>query len=186
MTRRDTGAGPARRQRAIRPPAVFVWLALTVFWMGVMFDKSAQPYEEQDMRPWLSARIDERHISSLLPHISFTYDGQFVTSAKPYDMAEFFVRKGGHISEYALLAWLWTRTLAAWERARGRASRRMRSVLLAVAIALLYAASDEWHQSFVPGRTGHAVDVLVDACGIALAAALEGVSHRWRRRKQKK
>jgi VanZ family protein len=186
MTRRDSSANSVRRMHAFRPPAAFVWLALTVFWMGFMFDKSAQPYAEQDMRPWLSARIGEQRISSLLPQISFTYDGQLITSAKPYDMAEFFVRKGGHVGEYALLAWLWTRTLSARARARTNAPRRVRSVLLAAAIALLYAASDEWHQSFVPGRTGHAVDVLVDGCGIVLAAALEGAAHRWRRLKQKK
>ena len=32
---------------------------------------------------------------------------------------------------------------------------------------VLYAASDEWHQSFVPGRHPQLTDVLIDACGAA-------------------
>jgi VanZ family protein len=40
------------------------------------------------------------------------------------------------------------------------------------AISLLYAISDEWHQSFVEGRKADPLDVLVDACGIAFGLAL--------------
>lgn len=39
-------------------------------------------------------------------------------------------------------------------------------------VAVLYAASDEFHQSFVVGRHGTAVDVLIDCAGIATAWAL--------------
>ena len=44
-----------------------------------------------------------------------------------------------------------------------------RPVAAAAAIAFLYALSDEWHQSFVPGRDADALDVVVDALGIAAA-----------------
>jgi VanZ family protein len=39
-----------------------------------------------------------------------------------------------------------------------------------MAAALAYAISDEWHQSFVPGRGATARDVAIDGIGIALAA----------------
>jgi VanZ family protein len=39
-----------------------------------------------------------------------------------------------------------------------------------MAAAIAYAASDEWHQSFVPGRTATAEDVAIDGIGVALAA----------------
>lgn len=39
----------------------------------------------------------------------------------------------------------------------------------AAAIAVLYAISDEWHQTFTEGRHGSPVDVLIDSAGIALA-----------------
>lgn len=39
----------------------------------------------------------------------------------------------------------------------------------AAAVAVLYAASDEWHQSFTEGRHGTPADVLIDAAGVGLA-----------------
>ena len=35
-----------------------------------------------------------------------------------------------------------------------------------------YAATDEWHQTFVEGRHGTPVDWLIDAAGVAIAAAV--------------
>ena len=70
-----------------------------------------------------------------------------------------FTRVIAHFSEYALLAGLWAWAL---EPYLGR-----RAILAAAAIAMLYAVSDEFHQSFVPGRDSDPIDVLVDCCGIA-------------------
>ena len=67
------------------------------------------------------------------------------------------LRKLAHITIFGVL-WL---TLA-------RAVRWRKPVPTAV-IALLYAVSDEVHQSFVEGRHGSPVDVLIDAVGIGLA-----------------
>ena len=48
-----------------------------------------------------------------------------------------------------------------------------RGTLLAVALgALAWGFSDEWHQSFVPGRDVEAADVLADVVGATLGAAL--------------
>jgi VanZ family protein len=44
------------------------------------------------------------------------------------------------------------------------------AVALAVVIALAFSASDEFHQTFVDGRHGTPVDVLIDAIGMTLAA----------------
>ena len=68
------------------------------------------------------------------------------------------LRKLGHMAEYGLLWWLWRRALG--------------STVAAAAITLTYAATDEWHQSFVTGRHGTPVDWLIDAVGVALAIAL--------------
>ena len=66
-------------------------------------------------------------------------------------------RKLIHMTEYGLLWFLWTRALGP---DRG---------LLAAAITIAYAASDEFHQTFVHGRHGAPVDVLIDSAGIAIA-----------------
>ena len=98
----------------------------------------------------------------------------FWFSAQPYDgdeMAWWEVagRNLGHFLGYAMLtaAWAWA------------LPRRLRTrLLLAVAFALAYAASDEYHQTFVDGRTGTIDDVVIDALGMATAALLIGFQAR--------
>jgi hypothetical protein len=75
-----------------------------------------------------------------------------------------WVRVVAHFGEYALLAALWVWALAPL---LGR-----RAILLAAAIAFIYALSDEYHQSFVEGRDADPFDVLADAAGIAVAVSL--------------
>jgi VanZ family protein len=70
------------------------------------------------------------------------------------------LRKAAHMAEYGLLWFLWHRAL------------QTPSPLPAALITLAYAASDEYHQSFVEGRHGTPVDVLIDAAGIAVAIAI--------------
>ena len=67
-------------------------------------------------------------------------------------------RKLIHVSEYALLCWLW------WRALRTRMAGR-RAALVALAITSLYAASDELHQTYVQGRHGHPVDWAIDTAG---------------------
>jgi VanZ family protein len=69
-------------------------------------------------------------------------------------------RKLVHMASYGLLWWLWYRALG------------VRNPAAAIAITLTYAVSDEYHQTFVEGRHGTPVDVLIDAAGVALAVAL--------------
>jgi len=79
----------------------------------------------------------------------------------------FFVVKGWHATEYAILLTLGTAVL----RAKTSRSRR-KCIAAALAFAVLFAASDEWHQTFVPGRDGCARDVLIDSTGASIAALL--------------
>jgi VanZ family protein len=64
------------------------------------------------------------------------------------------LRKGAHITEYAILGAL---LLRAFEREAP-----------ALAAGIAYAASDELHQHFVRGRHASPVDVAIDAIGITL------------------
>ena len=67
------------------------------------------------------------------------------------------LRKLAHITIFGVL-WLTLARAAQWRRP-----------VLATAIAILYAISDEVHQSFVQGRHGTPVDVAIDTLGIGLA-----------------
>ena len=69
--------------------------------------------------------------------------------------------KIAHFSVYGLLATLLVRL-----------GRRPRAVWLALLATSLYGASDEWHQSFVPGRSCEFGDWLADTLGGALALTL--------------
>lgn len=71
-----------------------------------------------------------------------------------------------HFLEYMLLALLLLRAL------NGTFPGRTPVVLgiTAFIIAVIYAASDEFHQSFVPGRNANALDWLSDSCGAALGS----------------
>jgi hypothetical protein len=69
-------------------------------------------------------------------------------------------RKIVHAVSYGVLWWLWQRALG------------VRSPLPAALITVAYAVSDELHQSFVEGRHGTPVDVLIDTAGVVIAIAL--------------
>jgi len=64
------------------------------------------------------------------------------------------LRKGAHMTEYAVLAVLLARAL-------GREAP-------ALAAGILYAASDELHQAFVRGRHASPIDVAIDAVGLMI------------------
>jgi uncharacterized protein YfiM (DUF2279 family) len=96
----------------------------------------------------------------------------FVASSQPkavlpdYGGNDFLVKKTAHLVLYATLAWAYLRGLTGG----GAATRRMAA--LAVALAALYGASDEFHQSFVAGRGAAWLDVGIDTLGAVLGAAL--------------
>jgi VanZ family protein len=68
------------------------------------------------------------------------------------------LRKGAHVTEYAVLG-------ALLYRALGREP-------LALAVGIAYAATDELHQYFVRGRHASPVDVAIDAVGLAAGMLL--------------
>jgi VanZ family protein len=68
------------------------------------------------------------------------------------------LRKLAHATEFAILG-------ALLVRATGRAG-------VSFGLGVLYAASDEVHQVFVPGRHGAPLDVAIDAVGVAVGVAL--------------
>lgn len=100
--------------------------------------------------------------------------------AAPETLAEahFLLRKAAHLAEYAVLALLALRA--------GRRSLRptatgwsWKAAGLALLISVGYAATDEFHQTFVRGRTPSPGDVLIDGTGAALALVGAGLRRKF-------
>ena len=78
----------------------------------------------------------------------------------------FYLRKTGHVVGYGMLALLLLRGWrVTFDQVRAWSGRVMleRSVLLAWIGTAFVAAMDEWHQSFIPSRTGTVRDVILDS-----------------------
>jgi VanZ family protein len=96
----------------------------------------------------------------------------FYFSAQPFegDPLEWWevgIRKLGHVTGYALLtaSFIWALT--------GRTSR---PIATGAVLALAYACTDEFHQTFVENRSGTAMDIGIDAIGITIACVLGAFS----------
>src|SRR5690606_5298744 len=94
---------------------------------------------------------------------------------------------GGHLTVYAVLAVLYQYALAwteaAWQKPHSK-ERPDRSRLLAIGLSLLYAISDEWHQSFTPGRNPSALDVAIDVVGSVIGLSVLQLAQRFHDRHQ--
>ncbi len=83
------------------------------------------------------------------------------TSITEIYLIDFLIFKTLHMIEYALLYALLLRAM--WGEGKSK-----KVYLWAFLIALVYAASDEIHQTYVPGREGRARDVVIDTAGMIL------------------
>lgn len=81
-----------------------------------------------------------------------------------------------HFSVYGLLA-----TLVVRNGGTSAKDSNWRAALWALALVSAFGASDEWHQSFVPGRSVELADWLADTLGAALAVGLYAGVARYRR-----
>ncbi|HYL46361.1 MAG TPA: VanZ family protein [Candidatus Limnocylindrales bacterium] len=84
------------------------------------------------------------------------------------------IRKFAHIAEYFVFSLLVLRGLRA-----GKKERHLGWALVAIAIVAGYAALDEFHQSFVPGRGASVWDVLLDASGGVAAQLVAALVLYW-------
>lgn len=83
------------------------------------------------------------------------------------DNWELWIRKLGHMFVFGILAFLIFRVLQYTEK-----RHVYWNLAWAFVFAVLYAISDEYHQSLVPGRFGTYQDVLIDTIGIIIATWL--------------
>jgi VanZ family protein len=97
-------------------------------------------------------------------------------SIETLESLHFIVRKCGHLTEYFILSLLILRGIRA-----GARGMRLRWALLTILLVAGYASLDEFHQSFVPGRTAAVGDVLIDTSGGAVALIVASLFARFRK-----
>jgi len=141
----------------------FAWL-LCLIWMGVIFLMSAMP---GDVSGGQSGTI----VDLLLGMIRLFF-GQEAAAAISIDTVGLLVRKAAHMTEYAVLFLLYRRALAL--------SGVRRPGVTALVMSACYAATDEWHQSFVADRGPSPVDVGIDTLGASIAWGAHAVLNRIR------
>ena len=141
--------------------ARIILISLLVLWMSVIFIMSAQPAEE-------SSQLSGGIVSSLIAAICRNFD---TLSAQQQleitNIVTFIVRKTAHFSEYFVLGVLVSLIATTFNKL----NYKLRFGL-SIAFCVLYAASDELHQYFVPGRACRLTDICIDATGGAIAVLL--------------
>jgi VanZ family protein len=82
-------------------------------------------------------------------------------SSERWETVHLIIRKCGHFLGYGLIGLAWLR---AWWMTLPR-SRFLHDALLGLLGTALVASCDEWHQTYLPNRTGSVRDVLLDCTG---------------------
>jgi VanZ family protein len=145
------------------------WLPI-ILWMSLIFSASS------DMQSFHhSSRILRPILLWLFPHL-------------PENVIEtivFTARKGAHLTEYAILGWLYWRVLRKPVKADPR-PWSWRHAGIAILLVAIYASTDEFHQRFVPGREGCVRDVLIDTLGATFGMLFLWRLHYWCRRMKQK
>jgi len=81
-----------------------------------------------------------------------------------FEYWHFYIRKGGHVFGYGLLSILLFRAWRETLPVMGHLKWTLRWANISVLGTALVASLDEWHQSFIPSRTGRWQDVVLDTC----------------------
>ena len=124
-----------------------IFLVLSILWMCVIFYMSNQP-----------AAISSAHSGGVINMISnMPVVGTLMKYLMSINIGEFVVRKGAHMFSYCLLAILLF--MSVYEKDIKKA------IIIAFLGTFLYACSDEFHQLFIPGRSGEFRDVMIDSLG---------------------
>jgi len=144
------------------------WL-FPFMWMIVIFISSSQPYEKQNIQPFLTDTIDLSFLEPYIHWISFTYNQSEVSVERlgVYGFIEFFIRKGAHVFVFLILCCLFF--LALRQTTKVKFSYQL---IISFILTFLYAAFDEFHQGFTENRTSYIGDVFLDGFGGGLGIVL--------------
>lgn len=132
-----------------------IGLIILFIWIGIIFMFSS---EKGDYSKKTSIKAFSTGVSILekFTNNKINYDDKYIESHIK------IIRKCAHVFEYFILSILITILLSVLF------PLKKYLYLTSIFISVLFASIDEFHQLFVPGRTGRVVDVFIDSIGIIL------------------
>ncbi len=102
-----------------------------------------------------------------------------------FEVWHFYIRKSGHVIGYGTLSLLLFRAWRATLPAMSNVKWTQRWATIAVLGTAIVASLDEWHQSFIPSRTGTIRDVVLDTCAGIAAQLFIFLWWMWRRKSER-
>jgi len=158
-TMRSQTTPPHQSSKQIRPAGSRFWrYAPLVLWAVLIFIGSGNV-------------LSAAHTSLLLRAVRWLFPNVRDESLAVFHL---LVRKAGHLTEYAILATLAARAF----RGSSHDLLRRHWFWVSLLLAIVYALTDEWHQSFVPSRTASIYDSLIDSVGALIALTIIWLRHR--------
>jgi len=139
---------------------ILYWIP-AVLMMGIIFAFSSKTADISGQ----SSMTISKYIYSVYERIT----GGVKTEEEKLDALEtldHIVRKGAHITEFAMLA-----AALAWPL-RKSGLKGYRLAVASIGLAAIYAMTDEFHQTFVPGRSGELKDVGIDTVGALIGYSI--------------
>jgi len=133
--------------RCDRKELIKAWIA-AILWLIVIAIESTA---------WLSSHNTSRILYPIFHYL-------FNMGWARFEHWHHYMRKAGHVVGYAILSILLFRAWRATLPAEGKTKWTWRWANIAVLGTALVASLDEWHQSFIPSRTGRWQDVVLDTC----------------------
>ncbi len=167
-----------------------IFFVLMIIWMAVIFMFSARDANESTK--------DSNTIGLMICKVVYSdFDSwpeyKQLEYAKKIDHP---VRKSGHVSEYIVLSILVLGAIIPEFKSfkvtnssfigliSAKAKYRFYVYwIVGIIISILYAATDEFHQYFVPGRSAEFKDVMIDSIGVVIGGVIVGIVYLVRQRK---
>jgi len=138
-----------------------IWKLTSVAWAGLIFYLSTGGFGSSFSEWLLTQTLAVLHVT---------------VAPATFEVLHVLMRKSAHMTEYAILG-----MLLYGSRNDHPFEWRPRRALACVAIAAAYSLTDEFHQSFVPGRTASLSDCGIDTIGATLGILVYYLRHWWHR-----
>ena len=163
---------------------ILSWI-IVIIWMGIIFYLSNMNTNESNFK-------SKNTITEVIEKTVDTTNKVGITDKHPSEQKKRLVtdilnkplRKAAHASVYFVLAILLLHALIVTNPKIHKSL--LLTFFITIFICFLYAGSDEYHQTFVNGRTGQFSDVLIDTAGAFIGSSLSALTYILMRRKRRK